>query len=689
MKRILILGLLSFIGYYFTVFFRFSHPFPKTEFYTTLGIQFVIPFASYLIHSRFGRITTIICALLLVRVAPISGMQSPFITLMGVFLGGVFGNLVRETITYLRNRKTYLQSANTNYLPLFKNSLFDPLKNCRPEALEGRLYSIKSWIREPHHDKFTILPTTLFLILFLLILTLGRFLIYFNAPYLKGFGILETMYVKGVSSKEAFALSMETITHLLFPLLYFYSEELREEDKTEIRKDWKLGALIGLGMNLGIMLLQIFWNRNFLTTNTNLSLEANRVMGLFRDSGSSTWIVPILCFIFYRDLLLKKKYFLLFSIIAIQFLLAPYQGRGFWLLLLVGIAFLLYSTWKENKERFPRINRLWITVTFGIFLIILYQIPRTADSTFDTLLQIPVKFISMVQAGDNPFLAVDLQRYYFNLAAWKIFLQNPIFGDGVGSFIVNLKDPTLGLFIPENKIDNPSLFMGTLSEIGIVGLIIIMLYLTIAVSIRENILLLILFILSLSFGYHIVQSDGGFVVLFVLFIGFKEKIKLGADYKIRVTMIILILFTLLHSIFQVVRQGRLPEFRQGKLNSYQLLAYEHNRGEAKNLYHIFKGKTIWVLAGADGIELDAFLDNSTSKKTLLQKWTVLDKNRKPITDLKITIEKNKSNLNLLRIPDNGYYLQVEELDEKGKPQIYGDVPFCIPVIHFTEKNEFL
>jgi hypothetical protein len=510
----------------------------------------------------------------------------------------------------------------------------------------------------------------------------------FNAPYLKGFGILETMYVKGVSSKEAFALSMETITHLLFPLLYFYSEELREEDKPEIRNDWKLGAFIALGINIGIMLLQIFWNRNFLATNTNLSLEANRVMGLFRDSGSSTWIVPILCFLFCKDLFLKKKYFPLFLIIAIQFIIAPYQGRGFWLLLLVGIAFLLYSIWKENREMIPIVNRFWVMATFSLFLIILYQIPRTTDSTFDKLLQIPIKFTSMVQAGDNPLLAVDSQRYYFNLAAWKVFLQNPLFGDGVGSFIVNLKDPTLGLFIPENKIDNPSLLMGILSEIGIVGLILIMLYVVVTVSIRENILLLILFLLSLSFGYHIVQPDGGFVVLLVLFIGFKERIKADVDYKIRITMIVLIVFILLHSVFQAIRQDRLPEFRKAKLNSFQLLAYEQNRGDVKNQYHIFKGKTIWTLAGADGIELDAFLDNSTSKKTLRQKWTVLDKNRKPISDLEITIEKNKSNLNLFRIPDNGYYLQVEELDEKGKLQIYGDVPFCVPVIHFTEKNEF-
>ena len=715
MKKILLLGLLSLIGYYFTVFFRFCHPFPKSEFYITLGIQFVMPFASYIISPRLGRIMTITCALLLVRVAPIFGMQSPFITLMGVFLGGVFGNFTRETITYLRNKKT-LESLK-NYLSVRAGSRTTKTKSLY-FIISSRLSQTWKLLLELTSSIHSIFSTTplFILILFLLILTLDRFLILFNAPYLKGFGILETMYVKGVSSKEAFAISMETITHLLFPLLYFYSEELREEDKTEIRKDWKLGAIIGLGIHFGIMLLQIFWNRNFLATNTNLSLEANRVMGLFRDSGSSTWIIPILCFIFYKslpekdiigswsltfinrrissktrskDLLPKKKYFLLLPIIAIQFILAPYQGRGFWLLLLIGITFLLYSIWKENRERLPSINRLLVIVTFSLFLIILYQIPRTTNSTFDKLLQIPVKFISTVQAGDNPLLAVDSQRYYFNLAAWKVFLQNPFFGDGLGSFVVNLKDPTLGLFIPENKIDNPSFFMGILSEIGIVGIILITLYLLIAVSIRENILLLILFLLSLSFGYHVVQPDSGFVILLVLLIGFKGKISTDADYKMRITMIILLLLTILHSVFQVIRQDRLPEFRQAKLNSFQLLAYERNRGDANNPYHIFKGKTIWALAGADGIELDAFIDNSTSKKTLRQKWTVLDKNRKPITDLEITIEKNKSNLNLLRIPDNGYYLQIEELDEKGKLQHYGDVPFCIPVIHFTEKNEFL
>jgi hypothetical protein len=654
MKKIFLLGSLTLIGYYWILFFRFCHPFPKSEFFTVVGIQLGITFVSYLISERIGRIMVIICGLTLVRLAPISGMQSPIITLMGVFLGGVFGNFAREILIYYRNRKSNLQNTDTNYLPLLANPL-------------------------------------LILIIFLLILTLDRFLIYFNAPYSKGFGILETMFVKGVSSKEAFALSMETITHLLFPLLYFYSENLRSVDKEEIRRDWKLGILIGIGIQFGIMLLQVFWNRNFLAGNTNLSLEANRVMGFFRDSGSATWIIPVLCFIFYKDLLSTKRFFYipLVFLIVLQMLIAPYQGRGFWLLFLLGLLFLLIMIWDKNRKRLPGFSHYLALLALCLFVIILYQIPKPPDSTLSKLLTIPTKVISLALAGENPILAFDPHRYYFNLSALKVFLENPFFGSGIGSFIVNLKDPTLALFIPDNKIDNPSFFLGILSEVGFFGVILLILYTVITISIRENLFLFVLLIPALSFGYHVVQPDGGFAILLILLVGFKEKVDKDKKYRLRITMSILILLFLIHTVVQVIKQGRVPEFRQAKLGSYQLLAYEVNRGEANNRYHIFKGKTIWILAGADGIELDAFLDNSTSKKSLRQKWTVLNKNRKPISDLEITIEKNKSNLNLLRIQDNGYYLQVEELDEKGKPQFYGDVPFCIPVIHFTEKNEFL
>ena len=69
------------------------------------------------------------------------------------------------------------------------------------------------------------------------------------------------------------------------------------------------------------------------------------------------------------------------------------------------------------------------------------------------------------------------------------------------------------------------------------------------------------------------------------------------------------------------------------MGSYQLLAYEPNKVNGDKRYHVFKGKTIWILAGANGIELDVFLDNTTSKKNLRQKWTLLDRNRNFISGM--------------------------------------------------------
>ena len=302
MKKILLLSLLTLVGYYWILAFRFCHPYPKTEFFTVIGIQFGISFIPYLFNSGWGRIITIISGLTMVRLGPILGIQSQLITLMGVFLGGVFGNLILNFIQYYRSKKSELNFENNSMsLELFNSNLL--------------------------------------LILFLVILTLDRFLIYFNAPYFNGFGILETMFVPGVSSKEAFALSMESICNLLFPLLFFYAEQISNSDKEKIIKDFRAGVLIGLFIQFIILFLQIYWNENLFAENTNLSLEAHRVMGLFRDSGSSTWIIPILCFFCYEDILENKKliYSSLLGLILIQLLIAPYQGRGFWLIFFFGL----------------------------------------------------------------------------------------------------------------------------------------------------------------------------------------------------------------------------------------------------------------------------------------------------------------------------------------------------------------
>ena len=648
MKKILLLSLLTLVGYYWILAFRFCHPYPKTEFFTVIGIQFGISFIPYLFNSGWGRIITIISGLTMVRLGPILGIQSQLITLMGVFLGGVFGNLILNFIQYYRSKKSELNFENNSMsLELFNSNLL--------------------------------------LILFLVILTLDRFLIYFNAPYFNGFGILETMFVPGVSSKEAFALSMESICNLLFPLLFFYAEQISNSDKEKIIKDFRAGVLIGLFIQFIILFLQIYWNENLFAENTNLSLEAHRVMGLFRDSGSSTWIIPILCFFCYEDILENKKliYSSLLGLILIQLLIAPYQGRGFWLIFFFGLLALGFMLLKKNAIKLTLKNYLSVFFVIFVVLIILYQIPKAPNSSLDRLLSIPFKIISILQNSASSMSEIDPHRYYFNLAAWNLFLQEPLFGNGIGSHILNLKDTKLKIYTPENKIDNPSFYFGVISEIGIMGVIILILYTLNRFQIKKNILLALFLLPAFSIGYHIVHPDGAFVILLIWTIWFGlelGKSKWTLVFNLVIFFILLLFFG--NTISQVLRQEKFPEFRKENIHSYQLSAYEWN----KEKYHVFKGKVIWRLGKLKKIDLKVFLDNSTSKQTLKQKWTFLDKNRQSIREFEITVTKEIQNSIQIEKPKDSYYLQVEELNESGKTQFYGDVPFCIPSKTFSKMN---
>ncbi|HMV42605.1 MAG TPA: O-antigen ligase family protein [Leptospiraceae bacterium] len=647
MKKISYITALIIASYYLLLIFRFCHPYPKSEYYNVLGIQFLVVFIAYLTKERYGRIMTVIAGFSLVRIGPILQISS-LITITGVFFGASCGILFRELVLYFSLKKD----------------------------------------RELEKHSSSFLNPFLILIFFLYLLTLERFMIYFGSPFLNGFGILETLYLKILSSKLAYSLSMETITNLFFPILYLFLEFTRNE-KNKVIQDLKDGVKIVIALQFLIMTLQIVWNRNFLADNTNLSLEANRVMGLFRDSGSSTWILPIICFLFYKDFLEKKKYIFFTLILVFQVYIASFQGRGFWLLFFLGFILQFLQYFKnvsiDSKKNFFYVFSISL-LTIGFIALI----PKDKNGTLYRLLSIPNHFLEMVLSGKNPFLEFDPHRYYFNLAAWNLFQSHPLFGTGIGSYIVNLKDSSLGLYIPENKIDNPSFYLGILSELGIFGLILIILPFWERILNKENISILILLSVGLSFGYHIVQPDSAFALLLILIIGCKENsTELNHNFKI-ISMTILLSLYILYLSFQILSQDKMPEFRKFATGQFQLLAYELNKETENKKYHVFKGKTIWSIAkGIGGIEIDPFLDNSTSKKTLKQRWSILDAKRNSLASFELTLEKEKEVLKLIRIPDNAYYLQVEELDEKGKVQLYGDIPFCIPIIHFSEMNEFL
>ena len=258
-----------------------------------------------------------------------------------------------------------------------------------------------------------------------------------------------------------------------------------------------------------------------------------------------------------------------------------------------------------------------------------------------------------------------------------------MFGNGIGSHILNLKDTNLKIYTPENKIDNPSFYFGVISEIGIMGVIILILYTLNRFQIKKNILLALFLLPAFSIGYHIVHPDGAFVILLIWTIWFGlelGKSKWTLVFNLVIFFILLLFFG--NTISQVLRQEKFPEFRKENIHSYQLSAYEWN----KEKYHVFKGKVIWRLGKLKKIDLKVFLDNSTSKQTLKQKWTFLDKNRQSIREFEITVTKEIQNSIQIEKPKDSYYLQVEELNESGKTQFYGDVPFCIPSKTFSKMN---
>lgn len=103
-------------------------------------------------------------------------------------------------------------------------------------------------------------------------------------------------------------------------------------------------------------------------------------------------------------------------------------------------------------------------------------------------------------------------------------------------------------------------------------------------------------------------------------------------------------------------------------------------------YHVFKGKTAWVISKSQRMEITPFLDDSTSRIELKQKWSFLDSNRKELSAANHELKKGKVLTLILRIPEGAKILQVEELNMKNEIRFYGDTPFCINSTQFTSNN---
>ncbi|MGQ2872634.1 hypothetical protein ACT533_19045, partial [Leptospira santarosai] len=200
----------------------------ETEGVVVIGtIQFLFGFIPNLYHRKTGRIFTMAGALILPGL--LYDKTAIFGSLSGLFAGAIFGIFLRQYISTF-----HTQTVNEDD-PIFRFFYIN-----RP---------YKSSL--PFHQN----PKTGILI-FLALLLLERFFIYFNAPPFKGFGILDTVYLPGISSRYAFGLSLDFLGSWALPVLYFLAEESSSHESDSPVKYWRQGLFTGLFLNIILFLIQ-------------------------------------------------------------------------------------------------------------------------------------------------------------------------------------------------------------------------------------------------------------------------------------------------------------------------------------------------------------------------------------------------------------------------------------------------
>jgi hypothetical protein len=287
---------LSCLGILFWKVFVFTHPYPNYYLNFIFFIQFIPVVFSYIISLKLGRIVLIVFALCGTRI--INQALDPsieIITNAPVFIGGLFGVFLR------------------NVLMKFPSQPNNGLRNKDSEYMF--LISI---------------------LIFLIILGFNRFLIYYNYPYLNTLPIQELLFTPSLYSKQAFAYSVDLLSGLIFPLLYFIFEKQYFPSKIKIH--YLHGIFWTLLIQSIVILIQYFYNINFLADHTNHAPTFQRVTGLFRDAGSASFIFPCMLLFFFREVLKRvkrKQYYFLFFLIN-GTILGLSQGRLYWLLWIFG-----------------------------------------------------------------------------------------------------------------------------------------------------------------------------------------------------------------------------------------------------------------------------------------------------------------------------------------------------------------
>jgi hypothetical protein len=326
---------------------------------------------------------------------------------------------------------------------------------------------------------------------------------------------------------------------------------------------------------------------------------------------------------------------------------------------------------------------------FSLFLLLLYRFySERRKLILQMFILVSTMFILCLSFNlfeiKEVLMKIDSPRVFLNSVAFEYGLKNPLFGNGIGNFVITLKDPSLKIFQSTPIIDNPgSFFSGIFFEVGIIGVILTLLLMQLK-YVEDNSFRIAILLPGFLVGYQIVHPDSAFLVLILIF-GFQKSQALTKSEKIMICFFALLI--VVNLILKFYSRAELFEFQKLRINQNQLLSYEKNKNLDPIQYHIFKGKLIWKLKEASKYTITGFLDSSTSRKTLTQNWIFLDSKKNILLKKTILLRKNQYSEFTFNLSEAGSFLIVEEV--KSILETFEDTPFCIPVNNFTELNELI
>ncbi|MCW7483050.1 hypothetical protein [Leptospira kanakyensis] len=598
-------------------------PVPGNHFYPSFLLQFAFGFFPQMYQRKWGRIFTALGVFTFLRLPYLSGL--PMVgsyQLVGLFLGSILGIWMREFILVLLGR-------NETALPKQSEQI------------------LTDWmIRNPTgKSNLPIWYSTYFgFIFFLCLLTVLCLFQYQGLGLVTGLGIQEYLYFPSLSSREAMGLSCKILVPTSFVILYLFSEErsMPTPSKDSLSEQLRFGLFLGLGINLLVMSIQSIWSLDFFSEGTLESVKVGRSTGLFQDSGSTSWILPVLSLLWISKLIQnwrksKERFSLVLAVLSFLFVtwLGLRQGKAFWVVwsisITIGLIHLTTDLWiiSITKKRITRVGLYLLIPILGFLTLYgLSFIQKDWD-----LIALSKRFMDAVPVWrKEPYLAfekMDLTRAELLTICMEGIKTNLWLGNGIGSFPLALLDPfRVGTKTSIGMIDfPPNFFLWLVYDLGILGSFVFFFFISLFLWERGLWKQCLLLVLPFLFGVQIQNSDGAFLCFYLVLLGEKGTGFSATFDKFRKTIwfspLLLILslgLPLNYALFYSQRYWDLgigSEFRKNQLREYQVAATLPPR--SPNYEYEFHGKVWeWKLSEFGSARSGRIFLETTDKSPLVE-----------------------------------------------------------------------